>query len=82
MPKGEELKEIFYYLGLVTQLGLIVVCSILIGFAVGCFLDKKLGSGGLILIPFILIGVGAGFFSAYKLIMIKEKKEKWQENAK
>ncbi|MBU0566473.1 AtpZ/AtpI family protein, partial [bacterium] len=41
VPKGEELREIFYYLGLVTQLGLTVVCSILIGFGLGYFLDKK-----------------------------------------
>lgn len=75
MPKREELKEIFYYLGLVSQLGLTIVCSILIGFGLGYFLDKKLGAGGLILILFILIGIGAGFYSAYKLIMVKEKKE-------
>jgi len=79
VPKGEELREIFYYLGLVTQLGLTVVCSILIGFSLGYFLDKKLGAGGLILVLFILIGVGAGFFSAYRLIMHKERKEEEKE---
>lgn len=70
----KEVKEIFYYFGLVTQIGLTMVGSILVGFAVGYYLDKYLNLGKLILVFFIFIGIGAGFFNAYKLIMSKEKK--------
>jgi F0F1-type ATP synthase assembly protein I len=70
----KEIKEVFYYFGLVTQIGITMIGSILVGFAIGYYLDKYLKLGKLALVFFILIGIGAGFFNAYKLIMSKEEK--------
>lgn len=67
-------REIFYYLGLVTQLGLVVVFWILIGLFIGLFLDRRFVGQGLWLVIFILLGIAAGFYNAYRLIMGKEKK--------
>lgn len=69
----DELKEIAYYAGLVSQIGLTVAFSILIGILVGVFLDKKFGTSPLFIAIFTLIGVVGGFVSAYKQIMAKPK---------
>ena len=58
----------FYYLGLITQIGFTMVFSILIFLAIGIFLDKKMGGKGIMIFLFSLLGIGAGFFSCYKLI--------------
>jgi F0F1-type ATP synthase assembly protein I len=72
--RGQPMKDAGYgeltrYLGLVTQVGLTMLVSIGVGFGIGWFLDHKLATGGLFLIIFILLGVGAGFWSVYRLIM-------------
>lgn len=66
-------KNIFYYLGLVTQLGLVIASSIFIGLAIGLFIDKKLHINGIFSIIFLLFGVMGGFIAAYELIKTKEK---------
>ena len=63
----------FYYLGLVTQLGITVIVSVLVGLGIGLFIDSKLGLKGPFTITFLVIGIIGGFKAAYELIM-KEKK--------
>ncbi len=60
--------SIFYYLGLITQLGFSMLFSILLFLAVGIFLDNKFNSRGIMIFIFSLLGIGVGFFSCYKLI--------------
>jgi len=64
-------RGIFYYLGLVTRLGLVMIFWILAGLFIGLFLDRRFGGGGLWMILFVLLGIAAGFYSAYRLIMGK-----------
>ncbi|MCK5557071.1 MAG: AtpZ/AtpI family protein [Candidatus Hydrogenedentes bacterium] len=61
--------ELARYLGLVTQVGLTMLVYIGGGFGVGWFLDHKLATEGLFLVVCILLGIGAGFWSVYRLIM-------------
>ena len=61
-------KNFFYYLGLVSQVGFTMVLSILIFLLIGVFLDRKIGSKGIIIFLFSLLGIGAGFFSCYRLL--------------
>jgi F0F1-type ATP synthase assembly protein I len=75
MIKG-EIKELLHYFSLITQLGLTMVCSILIGFGAGFLLDKKLGTGGLFIGILTFCGIIGGFLSAYKQIMAKFNKDK------
>jgi F0F1-type ATP synthase assembly protein I len=72
----DELRELLYYASLITQLGLTMVCSILIGFGAGFLLDKKLGTGGLFIGILTFCGVVGGFLCAYKQIMAKFNKDK------
>lgn len=60
-----------YYLALITQVGLTVIFSILIGLGIGLFLDKIFKTKGIFLILFLIIGIAGGFYSAYKQIVRK-----------
>ena len=71
-PLGEKQnslnKEILKHLGLITQLGLSVIGSILI-FVLGfVYLDKKLHTGGKLIIIGVLLGVATGILAAYRLM--------------
>ena len=60
-----------YYLGLITQIGLTVIFSILAGLFIGIGLDKFFKTKGVFLILFLLIGISGGFYNAYKQILRK-----------
>lgn len=55
-------------LALVSQVGLTMAGSILFCFAIGYFLDKWLGTKGLFITVFILLGVAGGGYTAYRQI--------------
>jgi F0F1-type ATP synthase assembly protein I len=67
-----EYKELFYYLNLVFNLSWIIVCCIAVGGGLGFFADKFFfNKAGVFFIFGILLGIFAGFWQAYKLIMKK-----------
>jgi len=55
-------------LALVSQVGLTMAGSILFCFAVGYYLDKWLGTKGLFITIFILLGIAGGGYTAYRQI--------------
>jgi len=61
-------KRFLKHIGLITQLGLSVVSSILI-FVLGfMYLDRKLNTNGKLVIVGVLLGVASGILAAYKLL--------------
>lgn len=56
-------------LTLVTQIGLTMAGSILFCFAIGYYLDKWLGTKGIFITIFILLGVIGGAYTVYRQIM-------------
>ena len=60
--------EIVQYLGIITQIGLTVVGSILIFFFLFLFLDKKLNTRGILLPIGIIIGIVSGFICSYRIL--------------
>lgn len=67
--KDIKTNEIFNCINLVTQLGLIMVGSILLGGFMGYMLDRALGMKPCFTIILGLVGIGGGFVSAYKTII-------------
>ena len=65
-------RSFFEYLGLVTQLGLVVLSSIFVGLFIGMFLDGKLHTKPIITIICLIFGVIGGFRAAYQLIKHKQ----------
>ena len=60
--------EIVKYLGIITQIGLTVVGSILIFFFLFLFLDKKLNTRGILLPVGIILGIVSGFVYSYRIL--------------
>ena len=67
-------KDVLYYFGLITQVGLTIIFTLLIALFIGRYLDKKFSLNGIFTIFFIFIGIGAGFYSVYKQIIDKNGK--------
>ena len=65
---GKETRKIFEQLILVSQLGLTMVGCIGLGFAIGYYLDKWLGTRGIFLTIFIILGIAGGGFTVYRQI--------------
>ena len=61
-------KELLKNLGLVTQLGLSVIVSVLIFLFGFIYLDKKLHTEGRLIIVGVILGVIVGIVTAYRLI--------------
>jgi ATP synthase protein I len=72
---GKETRKIFEQLTLVSQLGLTMVGSIGLGFAIGYYLDKWLGLKGIFLTLFILLGIAGGGYTVYRQIRELEDSE-------
>ena len=64
-------KSFLYYFSLVAEIGLTIVFSTLIGLFAGMAFDKFLGTKGIFLIIFLIIGIIGGFYNAYKQILKK-----------
>ncbi|MBW1710454.1 MAG: AtpZ/AtpI family protein [Deltaproteobacteria bacterium] len=62
-------KNMLKEMTLVTQLGLTMAGSILLCFAIGYFLDKWLGTRGIFLTIFIILGVLGGGWTVYRQII-------------
>ncbi len=80
MPRGKEYRDTFEQLTLVMQLGLTMAGSILFCFAVGYYLDKWLGTKGIFLVIFILLGIAGGGYTVYR--EVNKLNEKTPEDKK
>ncbi len=57
------------YLALITQVGLTMVTSVLVGAVIGTYLDRLLGTTAVFTLLLIVLGAGSGFYSVYRLIL-------------
>ena len=62
------MKEIFKSLALLTEIGLVLVTCIGGGMLLGVCLDRKLGTKALFTILLLLIGIGSGFWTVYRMV--------------
>jgi len=67
--EGPDRQKIFKSFLSTLGIGWVVVAAILGGLLLGHFLDQRLDSSPVFLIIFLLVGIGAGFYGAYKQIM-------------
>ena len=73
--------EVMKYIGLISQLGLTFITSLLILFFLFLFLDRKLQTNGILLIPGLILGVLSGGVAVYRLITRFYRLEEEEENA-
>lgn len=58
----------FRNMGLASTAGLVLVISIVIGYAFGHWLDKIFGTDPWLMLVFTLMGIAAGFIELFKLV--------------
>ncbi|MFP4661383.1 MAG: AtpZ/AtpI family protein [Halanaerobiales bacterium] len=65
---GKKKDNIFQTIGLLTQLGILMIVSIGIGYWFGSLIDNFIGESIIFRLVGILLGVISGFYSNYRLI--------------
>lgn len=63
-----EKKPSWHYLGLVTELGLVMVFSVLIGTSLGAWADARLGTNPFLLLVGLVLGIAAGGLAVYRTV--------------
>lgn len=76
MKKDRDYGDILKNISLISQLGISIITPILLGVFIGQLIDKWVGTQGIFVIVFIILGAGAGFLNIFKLIGTKENKRK------
>jgi ATP synthase protein I len=64
---GEDKRQLFRSLGLLSSVGISMVAATCIGLAIGIYLDKWLGTKPWMTIIWLGIGIAAGFRNIYIL---------------
>ena len=75
MSKRKMYIEIASMLSLVSQIGLMILISILGCTFIGKFLDSKFGTDPILTIIFLLLGIGGAFMSVYKTLIVYTKRK-------
>lgn len=76
MRKNKDYKNALKNLSLISQVGLSIVTPILLGVFIGQFLDNKLGTKGIFMLIFIILGAGGGFLNLLKITGAWQNKRK------
>lgn len=71
--KGAEIAQA---LSLLSQIGIMMVVSILGCFFIGRFIDNKLNTEPIFMLIFLVLGIGGAFMSVYKTV-VGYTKRKW-----
>lgn len=74
--KSKEWQTVVQLTALVTQLGLTIIGSVVVAFFIGRWIDQLLGLTTVFTLIFLILGVIAGFYSAYRLIMDMTRSKK------
>jgi ATP synthase protein I len=69
----QDRRELFRELGRYSALGLEMALSVVIGLAIGYYLDKWLGTGPWLTVVWIALGFAAGVRSLYRAAVQSEK---------
>jgi ATP synthase protein I len=79
---AEDRRELIKSLGFLSGVGISMVAAILIGMAMGYYLDRWLGTSPWFLLLFLLFGIIAGFRNIYVLTDRELKRQQQEDNQK
>ncbi len=78
---AESRRELFKSLGFLSSVGISMVASILIGMAMGYYLDQWLGTKPWMLLIFLGFGIASGFRNIFILTNRELKRQRTQDDA-
>ncbi|MDY0291161.1 MAG: AtpZ/AtpI family protein [Desulfuromonadaceae bacterium] len=78
---AEGRRELFKSLGFLSSVGISMVASILIGMAMGYYLDQWLGTKPWMLLIFLGFGIASGFRNIFILTNRELKRQRTQDDA-
>lgn len=76
---AEDKRQLYKSLGFLSSVGISLVASILIGLAMGVYLDRWLATAPLFTLIMLLIGVISGFRNVYILTTRELKRQELEE---
>ncbi|MFA5701437.1 MAG: AtpZ/AtpI family protein [Desulfuromonas sp.] len=76
---AEDRRELFKSLGFLSSVGISMVASILIGMAMGYYLDQWLGTAPWMLLIFLGLGIVAGFRNIFILTRRELRRQSTQD---
>jgi ATP synthase protein I len=78
---AEDRRELYKSLGFLSSVGICMVASILIGMAMGYYLDQWLGTAPWMLLIFLGFGIASGFRNIIILTKRELKRQRTQDTA-
>lgn len=76
MSKEDKNRNALKNLTLISQIGISMITPILLGVFIGQIIDRRIGTEGIFVIVFLLIGAGGGFLNLFKLTGFFKDKRK------
>ena len=77
---GEDRRQLFRSLGMISSIGVCMVASTVIGLAMGYYLDKWLGTSPWLTLIFLVFGIISGFRNIYILTERELKRQREMNN--
>ncbi|HSQ88815.1 AtpZ/AtpI family protein [Romboutsia sp.] len=75
MSKKKMYMEIANMLSLISQVGLMILISILGCTFIGKFLDSKFNTGPILTLIFLVLGIGGAFMGVYKTLIVYTRRK-------
>ncbi len=75
MSKRKTYMEIASMLSLLSQVGLMILISILGCTFIGKFIDSKINTSPIFTLIFLLLGIGGAFMGVYKTLIVYTKRK-------
>lgn len=76
MSKEEKNRNALKNLTLISQIGISMITPILLGVFIGQLIDRRIGTEGIFVLIFLIVGAGGGFLNLFKLTGFFKDKRK------
>lgn len=73
-PKKVSIAKDVTKLGTFSSFGFIIISNVLVGLIIGAFLDNIFGTKRMLLVIFLILGIGSGLYNGFRYLLSEIKK--------